>query len=863
MVDLKTEFAGLELNNPIVVSSAGITETVEKMRRCQESGAAAVVIKSYFEQEVCRKDPSPRYHLIHHDMGREKTFTFFSYEQASEWDIDRYAEEVARAKAELDIKILPSINCITLEGWVEAARKVADAGADAIELNTSCPHGSITFRGGAVEETIFKAVAAVREAVELPLVAKISPALTSPIGVVNRLQEIGVNAVTIFNRMTGLEIDTESESPVMHGGYAGHGGPWAIQYPLRWISEIAPKLGIEIAGSGGVTTGLDAVKYILAGAQVVQVCSAVVLNGYEVIREILRGLEHWMDRKGYHDLASFRGRAAQKIVGTEEVDRTRKFTAIIHPETHAPCVHACPAHVPVQAYVDRIARGDFVGALEAIRSANPFQSVCAWVCYHPCEDECARGDLDEPIAIRTLKRFVMEWGRENAPPSEAPIEKAEPTGKRLAVVGAGPAGLTAAHDLARFGHSVTVFEAAESPGGMLRQAIPIYRLPRGIVEEEIAFVERMGVEIRCGERLGRDFSLGDLTGRHDAVVLAFGGGQSTRLGVSGEEASGVVGAMEFLRQMASSGSGEVGRRVAVIGGGGSALDAAGCALRAGAEEVYLLYRRSRTEMPIGAEHVQQVEEEGVRLITMAMPVRVETEGGHVAGLRVRGGYLDCAQAGERRAPLPLEDIEYVLGVDQIVVAVSQRPDETALSGGDGIEVSAEGTIATQDEFGTTSRPGVFAAGDVTGRTGMIIEAVASGRKVALAVDSYLAGKGVEGAARRWGESRVVDRGLVRARNAERETAPRVETPLRDPEERARDFEEIERTLTAEQAVLEAQRCLRCGCGAGCELCLRICPYDAVKPDGFTFRVDEEECTGCGLCIERCPLGNIDARPLSG
>mgnify|MGYP006278441269 CR=1 FL=1 len=863
MPNLKTTFAGLELKNPIVISSAGITENVEKMRRCQENGAAAVVVKSWFEEEICRTDPSPRYRLIEHDMDDEETFTFMSYEQASSWDLERHAEEVARAVEELDIKIIPSINCITEEGWVRAARAMADAGAPAIELNTSCPHGSITFRGGAVEETIFDTVRAVREAVDLPLIAKISPMVTSPIGIVNGVKEIGLQGVTIFNRMTGLEIDVESEQPVMHGGYAGHGGPWAIQYPLRWISEIHPKIDIEIAGSGGVISGTDVAKYILAGAQVVQICSVVVLNGYEVIGEILEGFEEWMERKGHPDLASFRGKAARNIVGTEEVDRTQRITARIHEETNAPCVDRCPAHVPAQAYVDHIARGEFEGALEAIRSVNPFQSVCGWVCYHPCEGECTRGWLDEPIAIRALKRSAIDWGRENRPLREAPIQKDEPTGKRVAVVGGGPSGLTAAHDLARMGHEVTVYERAEKAGGMMRWFIPAYRLPREIVDEEVAYIERMGVDIRCEQKLGEDYTLDELYGSHDAVVLAFGADESVELGLPGESAAGVVGAMQFLEQVSRNEQTKVGRRVAVIGGGGSALDCARTAVRLGAEEVFLVYRRSRAEMPIGEEEIDLAEAEGVRVLYLATPIGMESEDGRVNGLRIRGGYLDTAEPGRRRPPVPVEDVEFILGTDQVIVAVSQMPDSGALTTRDGVEFSARGRVETADNFGTTSREGVFAAGDVTGASGSVIAAVATGRRTALGVDSYLKGKGADHAASRWEESNPVDKKEVLSRNIERDLQSRVEIPHRPTEERAEDFEAAELPLDPEDARSEAERCLRCGCGVGCGLCYRICPYDAIELVGSKYVVDEEHCKGCGLCIERCPLGNIEAVPVEG
>jgi len=862
MADLSTTFAGLKLECPIVVSSAGVTESVEKMRKCQQYGAGAVVMKSYFEEEICRKDPSPRYRIIKDDGRGGGSLTFVSYEQASDWDIDRYAEEVRRATSELDIKVFASINCITQEGWVEAARKVAEAGAQAIELNTSCPHGSITFRGGPVERVIFDTVRAVREAVDIPLVAKISPMLTSPIGVTKELEAIGVEGVTIFNRMTGLEIDVDEERPIMHGGYAGHGGPWAIRYPLRWISQIYPQVGIDIAGSGGVTRSEDVVKYLLAGATVVQVCTLVVLNGYQVIRELRDGLERWMDAKGYGDLGSFRGRAARRVLGTEQIDRTQKFVAFIRPEPVAPCEAACPARVPAQAYVHRIATGDFAGALEVIRAATPFQSVCGWVCYAPCEAECTRGQMDEPLAIRALKRFAIEWGRRNASLSQAPVHKGEPTGKKVAIVGSGPAGLTAAYDLARLGHQVTVLEAHDAPGGMLRTAIPSHRLPDGIVDDEIAYIERHGVEIRCNQALGSDFTLDELRGgEYDAVLLAFGAHRSARLEIPGEDADGVVGALDFLREVNRNGSAHAGRRVAVVGGGNTALDAARCALRCGSQEVYLVYRRSRTEMPATDDEIEEAEREGVRILYLAMPVGVESCGGQVAGLRIRGGHLSRPGGGGRRAPVPVEDIEYVLKVNQVIVAVSQIPGSDALQGASAIQTERDGAVRVLDEFGSTGREGVFAAGDVTGRTGSVIEAIAAGRRAALAVDCYLNGDGVEKARERWGEAVPVDKHKVLTRSMEREPASRVEIPMREPEARAKDFEPVELPLTEEQAVREAERCLRCGCGIGCELCYKICPYEAILPEGVRFVVDREKCTGCGLCIERCPNDKIDAVPL--
>ncbi len=525
MADLTTKFVGLILDSPIIVASAGITETVERMKKCQDYGAGAVVMKSYFEEAISRKSPTPRFKIIRHNLLKEKTFTLFSYEQASEWDINRYAEEVKKAKSCLSIKIIPSINCTTDEGWYESAKILESAGADAIELNTSCPHGSITFRGKAVEETIFNSVRIVRSAVSIPIIAKLSPMLTSPIGVVKELEKIGVDGVTIFNRMTALEIDIEAEAPVMHGGYAGHGGPWAIQYPLRWISEIRPKTSLDISGSGGVSNWQDVVKYILAGANTVQVCTAIIMNGYEIISELLDGLKKYMDKKGYRSVDDFRGKVCSKILGTHDIDRRRKAIAHInYNDNVAPCVSACPDHVPAQAYVNLIAQGKFVEAVDVIRSKNPFQSICGYICYHKCESECTRALIDQPIAIRMLKRFALEWADKNGfdiMGNNAPIIPF--SGHKVAIIGSGPAGLTTAHDLCKMGYDVTVFEAMSSPGGTIRKSIPQDKLPQTILDREIEYIKSLGIKIKTNSVLGKDFILSDLkSDGYSAILVATG-----------------------------------------------------------------------------------------------------------------------------------------------------------------------------------------------------------------------------------------------------------------------------------------------------------------------------------------------------
>jgi len=861
LADLRTRYVGLELDCPLVVASAGITETVERMRQCQENGAAAVVMKSWFEDEIARRSPTPRFDVLRHDLGpAEKTFTLFSYEQASEWDLPRYAQEVADAKAKLSIKIIPSINCLTDEGWAAAAAEMQAAGADAIELNTSCPHGSITFRGGAVEETIVHTVEIVRKAVSIPIVAKLSPMLTSPLAVARAVEAAGANGVTIFNRMTALEIDIENERPIMHGGYAGHGGPWAIQYPLRWISAIAPQVKLDIAGSGGVASWEDVVKYLLAGATVVQTCTAVVMNGYGVLRELREGLERWMDERGYETVADFRGKVNDLIVGGREVDRRKRFRAVKRYEVLAPCKAACPVGVSAQSYVRLVAEGRFDEAVRVVRASNPFQSVCGRVCYAPCEDACTRAPLGGPVAIRAIKRFVDEWGRRHMPLLEQEVPTPPRTGKRVAVVGSGPAGLTAAHDLALAGHAVTVFEALDRPGGMLRVGIPDYRLPKTLVDEEIEAIRRLGVEIRTGQALGRDFSLESLRREgYDAVLVATGAHASSSLGVPGEEAKGVADAVGFLRQVKLGQRPQVGERVAVVGGGNTTLDAARCALRLGAQVAYVVYRRTRAEMPAHEREIADAEAEGVRIMYLAIPHSVVVDDGRVAGLRCVAGYLEPQQVAGRRPSQAVAGAEFTLDVDTVLVAAGQRPDGRLLAA-EGLETAPNGAVVADPETCATNVEGVFAAGDAAGRPGSVVVAIADGRRAAAAIGRYLAGEGLEPPPPE-PEPKPLDARQALARHVEKPDEPRVLLPVREASVRVLDFGEVELGLDEASARREAQRCLACGCGVGCGLCHKVCIYSAVKEEGGTYVIDPEKCDGCGLCTVRCANNAIELEPI--
>ena len=518
---------------------------------------------------------------------------------------------------------------------------------------------------------------------------------------------------------------------------------------------------------------------------------------------------------------------------------------LIDKQERPPCKQACPIGQEAAGYVALIREGKFAEAIRLIRSKNPLPIVCGRVCYHPCETECNRGFVDRPVAIQHLKRFATDWEMTHADEVEPP-RPAQRHPERVAIVGAGPAGLTCAHDLAAAGYPATVYEALPVAGGMLAVGIPEYRLPKRLLNFEVDVIRRMGVEIVTERRLGRDFTVQGLFDQgYRAVFLAMGAHRGVRLGIPGEDTPGVHQGLEFLRRVALAVPRPVGQRVAVIGGGNTAIDCARTALRVGARDVTILYRRSRGEMPALPEEIADAESEGVAIEFLTAPSEVLTRNGRVSGLRCLRMELGEPDASGRRRPIPIPGSSFELDFDSVLVAIGQQPDaEPLLRGAPTLARSRDTGVTVNAETLETSMPGVFAGGDLCLGPSTVIAAMGMGKRAAEAIGKYLRGEPLEQFT-----THMVPPGYRRGESFRPHSyaplykdivrQPRAEMPKLDAAERRHDFREVERGFSHEDARREAGRCLNCGVCVECLECVEACEAKAID-HRMTDRVEQLE-----------------------
>ena len=570
-----------------------------------------------------------------------------------------------------------------------------------------------------------------------------------------------------------------------------------------------------------------------------------------------------------------------------------------------PCKLNCPAHTDCQKYVKEIAEGRFADAVSTIMEVFPLPASIGRVCPHPCETACRRKHVEAPISIAHLKYFAADQVRKDG--TAHPISVAPATGKKVGIVGGGPAGLTAAFKLVQKGHDVTVVDQMPEMGGMLRYGIPEYRLPKFVLKIETDAIAALGVKYINNFKIGRDESFESFRARFDAVIVANGAWRSAAMRVKGEELKGVWGGIDFLREVATGGKPAIGNRVAIVGGGNTAMDACRTAVRLGAEDVYVVYRRTRNEMPADDIEIVEAEEEGVKFKFLCAPDEILGADGRVSGMRLQVMELGEPDERGRRRPVPVEGKFEDIALDSVIAAIGQKNDPDGFAD---LPQTKWGTISADALNFATAIPGVFACGDtVNDGAGIAIGAIGQANETAFAVDAYLNGGEYRPEKPVLSEREVTDRDF-----AGRERIERVKMPHRSPEERRNDFKEVNLGLSPEAAMAEAKRCLECGCHdysdcrliryanqlrsdvkrlkgefhpgfvetklvciernqrkcIGCNLCVRACEEKAKKgilglvDRGFKTVIKPEfdnsdaiaGCSGCRMCVEMCPTGAL-------
>ncbi len=522
-----------------------------------------------------------------------------------------------------------------------------------------------------------------------------------------------------------------------------------------------------------------------------------------------------------------------------------------------PCHLACPAHTDVQAYIKAIAQGDDREAVRLMKEKIPVPASIGRVCPHPCELDCRRQFVESPLSIAYLKAFSADKDLASENPYMPEIAAA--TGKKVAIVGGGPAGLAAAYRLQVKGHAVTVFDMMPEMGGMLRYGIPEYRLPKAVLASEIALIAKMGVELKNNVKIGKDITLDALKAEYDAVLVAVGAWKSTGIGCEGDKLQGVLGGIDMLLEVNLGNRPDLGKNVAVVGGGNVAMDACRTAVRLGAENVYVIYRRTRAEAPAEDLEIEEAIEEGVNFKWLTNPAEIIGENGKVTKIKLQVMELGEPDASGRRSPVPVEGKFEILDVDTVISAIGQR---CALEGFEELTKTRKGTIEASETTGKTNVPGVYAVGDATNRGPSIaIRAIGEADEAAEAIHAYLNGQDFEPCQPYYAKKNPAEIDF-----SKHEKKARAEMSCKDPAYRRGNFDAVINGFTDEQARAEAARCLECGCHDfnDCKL-IKVANDQPIQPErlagtkhpNFTeqrllcIERDQGKCITCNLCVRTC------------
>ncbi|MEA4893710.1 MAG: FAD-dependent oxidoreductase [Oscillospiraceae bacterium] len=804
---------GVTFKNPFYVASGPTTKTVRQLVRIEEAGWAAASIKLSIDPTpyINRK---PRY-----DLFEDRNALAFTTEKRLTFKEGLALIREAKKKLH-DLILFANITYAGddgVDGWVNMAREFEKAGADIIELNMCCPNMSfnvcLTTAGaectvkqtgaslGQQEDAVAEIVRAIKKEISIPLFVKLTPEGGRIAQIAKTLYAAGADAVSSTGNRMGIPLlDIEHpEKAIYHlqeeVSMSCHSGAWLKPLAQRDTYEMRKLCGeeVKIAATGGITNWRDAVEMILCGGDLLGICAETLISGYDFLRPMLEGLHGYMQEHGYKNVEDFRGLIVPQMKTAQDVTLYSGYAKITQPKLSGPCKAACPYHVPVQAYVQSVGRGDFRTAYDIITEKGLLQGACAYVCPNPCEDACVRGAYGSPVRIRELKRYVLEKGKKEQWQTE--LKTADPNSHRVAVVGAGAAGIEAASRLAQAGYKVTIFEKEPEIGGILRAEAAGGQLPSTLLKEMSDSLSALGTEIKTGMKLGRDFTSESLMAQgFEAVFLSFrmAGALALPEDMQGTE---LVRSADELFEMTDAAK---GKRVAIMGDGLFALQAAVIATKAGAEKVFLIGKLNRKQSAV-RKLLEKAASEITVLEDMALRA-VEQKNGQVCTLHLEGeggmnSTLSCqAVYAVPAADAPLSDSEAVF---------------RAKSG--------------------------FAGG------ANVIAAAAEGARAAVQIDRYVRG---EEATLKPVEDVVP---------AKRQSVLKRTGAL--PYEEAVSDAPIS---TDEEAIMEGKRCLGCGCGEGCQLCKTICtdfaPHIAARDELF---IEPSECVACGMCFNRCPNGNIE------
>ena len=865
---IPVDIGGVHFKNPFYVASGPTTKSVKQLLRIEETGWAAASIKLTI-------DPAPYINRVpRYAVFNDRNALCFTAEKRLKFDEGlRLMEDAKKVLKELILFAnITYAGDKGVEGWVNMAKKFEEVGADIIELNMCCPNmsynvelskgdeGSCSIRTGASlgqqADVVAEIVREIKKAIKIPLFVKLTPEGGKIAQIAKSLYEAGADAVGgTANRLGIPPIDLDNPGKAVYHlqdeiSMSCHSGAWLKPLALRDTYEMRKVNGPDprIMATGGIRNATDAAEMVMCGADLLGICAETLMSGFGFIGDVIKELKEYMDEHGFGTLREMRDMVVPLVKSAPELTLYKGFAKIKNPDLAAPCKAACPHHVPAQAYVRAVAKKDYKRAYELIMEKNPLQSVCGWVCNHPCEQACTRGEIGTAVPIKDIKRFVIEYGEKMGWDPEIKISKKR--NDKVAVIGSGPAGMSAAWNLATAGYQVTVFEKENYLGGVLRYGIPTFRMNHAVLDKEIEVLKSVGICFKTGMELGKDISIDSLKEQgFKAIFVAALARQGSSIDITGEDANNVISATGYLKSVYENNAPDIGKKVVVLGEGVASLDSARTAIRLGAQDVLVIFNKTREEMKSISEEITEAEAEGIKTMHFVTPKEIIVDNGRAVGVRI-ANFAYGAKGGKKNQEV--QGSEFVIDCDTVISNSGRKTMKNQC-----IEYFSDRgyTANCNPVTGETGMEGVYATADMSENV-MVIAAVAAGNRIACAIDHSIAGKN---ATLEFGDKfPVVSKEAVLNRTGYFKDKPKLDLSTADGEERKTSFSTYKRVLTEEEAIAEAQRCLNCGCGEGCGLCSSICGEFAIplKKSDY-WEINNEDCVACGMCYNRCPNNNIE------